>query len=342
MKEGQGKTVAIILVCLALGSISYGQIRQYEETTGSQVKKNLSLYVENSEFDFGQVTQGKKVSGITVIRNISEEILKIERIDSDIPGIYAEISDLSLAPDEEGTISVTLDSTMLSGQIIGRIAIKTDREENPEVILTVRANVETTLAFQPQTIFAGQIAKDASFSGRAMLGGRLIKEGKLQDFEIQTSSSAIEVKIQDPTAGLDGVLVEFVLKPDLKAGTFQEFITVISDDPPVEAQLKLLGQKLGIIRVTPDRFEFFPRNGKMPKKLEIIFECEKIFKITKVEDLTQSLNLSVKTIKKGKKYRLTAKQKKSAKIGILGVVKVHTDLEEHPLIHIPVIGGRSR
>ena len=172
MKEGQGKTVAIILVCLALGSISYGQIRQYEETTGSQVKKSISLYVENSEFDFGQVTQGKKPSSITVIRNISEEILKIERIDSDIPGIYAEISDLSLAPGEEGTISVILDSTMLAGQIIGHIAIKTDREENPEVILTVRANVETTLAFQPQTIFAGQIAKDASFSGRAMLGGR--------------------------------------------------------------------------------------------------------------------------------------------------------------------------
>jgi hypothetical protein len=59
-----------------------------------------------------------------------------------------------------------------------------------------------------------------------------------------------------------------------------------------------------------------------------------------VEDLSQSLKLSLKTLKKGKKYRLTARLKKGLKTGILGVVKIYTDLEEHPLIHIPVLGGR--
>lgn len=305
-------------------------------------KKNARLELTETEIDFGNITTGDKVSAIVSIHNSGNSTLQIEDIKSDITSISTFLADFSLGPGEKTTLEVILDATMIQGSLKSRIVIKTNDEENPEYNLEVRANIEPLLAFQPRSIFIGQIAKDAQYSGRAMLVGKLIKEEKLNDYEIETSSTAIKVKIQDTNVNQTGLIIEFVLKPEFKAGTFKAIITLKSNNPPIEAQLELLGQKLGIIKVTPDRFEFFPRNGKMPKKLEIIFECEKIFKITKVEDLTQSLNISLKTIKKGKKYRLTAKLKKSAKTGILGVVKVHTDLEEHPLIHIPVIGGRSK
>ncbi|MGD9346726.1 MAG: hypothetical protein PVH84_12735 [Candidatus Aminicenantes bacterium] len=239
-------------------------------------------------------------------------------------------------------IAITLDSSRLSEPLMSQIAILTDISEEPEALLRVRANIKAVLAFKPALISAGQIAKDASFSGRASLVGTLVEQGKLKNLKIETSTAAIDVEDIASPNYRRGVFLKFVLKPELKAGTFKETITLISENPPIKAVLEILGQKLGIIKVTPDRFSFFPKKGKRPKKLDIIFECEKVFKITKLEDLSGALDLSIKTLEKGRKYRLRAKLKKIPEGGILSVVKVHTDLEEHPLIHIPVIGGGER
>jgi hypothetical protein len=255
-------------------------------------------------------------------------------------GLNADISVDFLQPGEEGILSITLDSTMLSGPVIGHISMTTNREESPQPILRISAIVDSLVMFQSHSIFVGKIKKDASFSGRAMVKGKLVEEGRLRDFVIETSSPAIEAKIQSETSDTDSLWLEFVIHPELKAGTFNEAITLLSKNPHAFAKLSLLGQKLGIITFTPDRMEFFTVNGKKPKSRSIVFECEKPFKIIKLEDLSGALKLSIKTLEKGKKYRLTAKLKQTPKEGLLSVVKVHTDLEEHPLIHIPVIGGR--
>jgi hypothetical protein len=181
------------------------------------------------------------------------------------------------------------------------------------------------------------VAKEGSFSGKAKLLGKLVDEGKLKSITIHTSSPAIEARIRQQAGN---PILEFVLRPEQKAGTFQESITLVSEStPPVKAQLLLIGQKLGDIRVTPDRFEFFPEKGGKPDSRSIVLECEKPFNITKVEDLTGRLNLSIETIEKGRRYCLRAKLKNPMEGSFLGVVRVHTDLEVHPLIHVPAIGG---
>lgn len=311
-----------------------------QDINSHQIKKNANLYFTNTEYDFGQITQGEKPAATFYFRNTGSKTLNIDRVLVNIRNLIAVISDNSFGPGEEGTIEVILDSTAVHGRILGQIAIFANGQKEPATILQVSADIEPILAFEPSLIFVGQVAKDASYQANAMLMGKLIREKKLTDYEIRTSSPAIEVKMSPLNENSREAILRFVIHPELKAGTFEETVTFVSQNPPVQAQLKIQGQKLGIVKFTPDRFEFFPREGKMPKKIEILFECEKIFKITKVEDLTQSLKISLKTIEKGKKYRLTAKLKQRPKEGLLGVVKIYTDLEEYPLIHIPVIGSR--
>jgi hypothetical protein len=134
------------------------------------------------------------------------------------------------------------------------------------------------------------------------------------------------------------VFLEFVLLPEMKAGSFRESITIVSKNPPAKAQLLLFGQKLGGIRVSPDRLDFFPRKGIKSDSRSILFECNERFKITKVEDVSGLFSLSLKTIQEGKKYELTAELKTQTKGTFLGVIKVYTDLDVHPLIDIPFIG----
>ena len=278
--EVQAKKIILFTICLAIVIICYGETKRVQRIIPSQEKKKTSLYIENSKFDFGNLIQGEVSAATTTYQNTGNDILTIERITSEIQGISSVVSKMSLQPGENGTIEVMLDSTFLFGPIHANILIFTNHGEEPAGILEVKANINAVLAFQPASIFTGQIAKDASYSGRTMLIGKLVTEGKIKDFEIKTSSPAMETKIQEPTKNTTGIIFEFVLQPEFKAGTFKETIMLISEDINAQAQLVIMGQKLGIIRVTPDRFEFFPRNGKMPKKLEIIFECEKIFKIT--------------------------------------------------------------
>lgn len=336
------RIVLCVLLCLFNGGeiLNRSHMLFSAEMQALQEKKNVRIVLTPPEIDFGNINTGEIVSAMVSIHNPGDSALRIDTIKADITQISTSQKHISLEPQERVSLEITLDATNMHGNLRSRIVFNTNDDENNELILMVRANIKPLIAFQQPAIFVGQIARTAKYLGRALLIGKLIEEERLSDFEIKTSSPAIEVQIQNPRVNQTGLTVEFVINPELKAGTFKETITIVSNSPPAEAQLQLMGQKLGIIQVTPDRYEFFPIGGKMPKKLEIIFECEKIFKITKVEDLSQSLKLSLKTLKKGKKYRLTARLRKGLKTGILGVVKIYTDLEEHPLIHIPVLGGR--
>jgi hypothetical protein len=339
MRE-RGRITLILIVLLAIAP--WGTFRIWEVTAGQgtgafQKEKHGSITVTDPVYDFGEIIQGEKPVTTFALSNTGDDVLLIDRVAPDNKNIIAEASHELLLPGEGGTIKVILDSTGLYGTVVGRIAVITNDEKKPRVFLQVMAKVKPILALHPPFIFVGQVTKEGSFSGKAKLVGKLVDEGKLKSITIHTSSPTIEARIRQ-RAGKKAIL-EFVLRPEQKAGTFQESITLVSKDPPVQARLLLYGQKLGDIRVTPDRFEFFPEKGVRPDSRSIVFECEKPFNITKVEDLTGLLNLSIETIEKGRRYRLRAKLKNPFEGSFLGAVRVHTDLEVHPLIYVPAIGG---
>ena len=307
--------------------------------TSVQKKKHAIISIENPVHDFGKIIQGEKAVATFVFRNTGDDILNIDQVIADIKNITAVVSRKSVDPGKQGSIEVTLDSSGLYGKVASHIAVITNDEKRPEVFLEVMAQIQPLLALKPAFIFVGQVAKEGSFSGQAKLMGKLVEEGKLDTLKINKSSPAIEARIQQ-RAAKDAIL-KFVIRPEQKAGSFRESITLVSEDPFAQAQLLLFGQKLGAIRVTPDRLDFFRHKGMKADSRSILFQCDKPFNITKVEDLSALLNLSIKVIEEGRKYELTANLKGPMKGSFLGVVKVYTDLDEHPLIHIPVIGGRN-
>ena len=310
-----------------------------DEKNPSPKKKNVSIEMSHTIFDFGEVIQGKLLSTSFVLRNTGDDILNIKEVKPGFRFISAVLSDDSIQPGEECNIEVTLDVTSLFGHIRGRVTLITDMEDWPEVVLSIKAHVKPLLAFKPAQIFVGQLGRDDSYTNQATLLGKLVEEGKLKHYTINTSSPAIKTRIEKQKGKEEKFLLKFKIQPELKAGTFKETITIVLKDPLAQAQLTLLGQKLGIIEVTPDRFNFFPPEGKKPATGSIIFECDKPFKIIKVENNLKFIELNLKMVEKEKRYELQAKLNTPIKGTFMGVVKVHTDLEEHPLIHIPVIGN---
>jgi hypothetical protein len=340
MKEFRIKIWYFFSICVFFvnTTLCWGQALQDEKESSPQ-KNNVSIEMSHTIFDFGEIIQGKISSTTFVLRNSGNDTLTIKEVVSSIKMITAILSDDSIQPGEAGNIEVTLDTTPFYGSVVGRITLITDVEDRPEIVLIVKAVVKPILVFNPRYIFVGQLEKDDSYSKQATLLGKLVEEGKLKHYTINTSSPAIKTRIEKQKGKEEKLLLKFKILPELKPGTFKETITLVSEDPPAQAQLDLLGYKVGIIRIEPDRLNFFPPEGKKPGTGSIIFECDKPFKIIKVEANVDFSILKVTTIKKGNKYRLKAKLNKSIKGTILGVVKIFTDLEENPRIDIPVIGN---
>jgi hypothetical protein len=342
MKEPGRIMWLFVLLCViaATGTGCIWQKSAEQEMTSIQRKKRASISIANTVYDFGDIIQGETPVATFVFRNAGDDVLNINQGVTDDKDITTVVSHKSLNPGEEGSIKATLDSTRLYGKVVRHITVITNDEEQPEVLFKVMARVQPNIALEPPFIFVGQVPKGGSFSGKARLRGKLVDEGKLKNLTINKSSPSIEARIQHQTVKDENVaFLEFVLLPEMKAGSFRETLTLISEDPPSQAQLLLFGQKLGDIRFTPDKLELFPRKGMKADSRSILLECDKPFNITKVEDLSGRLELSIKVINEGRKYELTAKVKNPREGSFLGVVKVYTDLEEHSLIHIPVIGG---
>lgn len=340
MKECGRKIWYFFSICVFFinTTLCWGQPLQAEQKITSK-EKTAGIEMSHTVFDFGEVIQGKILSTTFVLRNTGKAILNIEEVKPSFRFISAVLSDDSIQPGEECNIEVNLDATSLFGHISGRVTLITDMEDWPEVVLSIKAHVKPLLAFKPAQFFVGQLGRDDSYSNQATLAGKLVEEGKLKHYTINTSSPAIKTRIEKQKGKEEKFLLKFKILPELKAGTFKETITIVLKDPLAQAQLTLLGQKLGIIEVTPDRFNFFPPEGKKPDTGSIIFECDKPFKIIKVETNLKFLKLNLKMVEKEKKYELQATLNEPIKGTFMGVVKIHTDLEEHPLIHIPVIGN---
>lgn len=339
-----GKILRAVLFLIAIAapvSCLSSQEAAGERTDGRQQReKHARIAIEKTFHDFGQVIQGEKAVVTFAFRNTGDHVLNIEEVTADHGNITTVLSDKSLDPRDEGTIEVILDTTGLQGSVIGRIKVLTNDENRQETVLKVTAGIEPLLALDPPFLFAGQLARGAAFSGKARLGGTLVEEGGFPNLTITKSDTAIEAMIERGTVKDRPVaFLKFVLLPEFKAGTFQETITVVSEDPPAQAQLLVAGQKLGDITFTPDRLEFFPLAGETPDAGTILFESDETFHITKVEDFSGFLNISIETIEEGKKYKLTAKLENPPDGSFLAVVRIHTDLGQHPLIHIPVIGN---
>jgi hypothetical protein len=306
-----------------------------------QKEKHAKITFEKTVYNFGKITQGDVLTATFVFRNTGENILNIDKVIADRNCTASVSSGETLYPGEKGSIQATLDSSNLTGHVVKRIILATNDPKHKETVLELKAHVEAILTLDPPFIFVGQLDKDESYSNRVKLAGKLADEANLSALTINVSSPSIKAGIEHRMVeGKEMPFLAFTIQPEMKSGNFKEGVTLISKDPPANAKLMLFGLKLGDIRVTPDKLDFSPDDKLKADFRSILLESEKNFRIIKVEDLSGILATSIEVIETGKTYKLLAKIKsESLTQNFLGVVKVYTDLQEQPIINIPVIRG---
>lgn len=99
------------------------------------------IYFPETQHDFGKVNEGDKVNYTFKFTNKGSSQLKIKDIKTSCGCTAALVSNDNLAPGQEGTIKVELDTKNRSGKMSRTVTIQSNDPKDPTKILTIYADI---------------------------------------------------------------------------------------------------------------------------------------------------------------------------------------------------------
>lgn len=112
----------------------------------TEAEKKLSeqpgILFNDTQFDFGNVLEGKKVDHTFTFWNGGKGTLEIKDIQTSCGCTAALISSKILKPGENGTLKVELDTSNRSGKMSRTITVKSNDPKEPNKVLTIFADVQ--------------------------------------------------------------------------------------------------------------------------------------------------------------------------------------------------------
>lgn len=140
MKNSCQRFIGTVVVLVSLMSGSAGA-RQ----TGSTAKAAPapSAVVHNATYDFGDVYKGEVISQLFLVRNEGDAELRIESVTAGC-GCSVADSDRVIAPGQEGKAYLQVKTASQTGPITKIATLHTNDPLQPNIVLTVTANVLTS------------------------------------------------------------------------------------------------------------------------------------------------------------------------------------------------------
>lgn len=197
------------------------------------------LVLQQSEYDFGDIKQGEKVSHVFVLTNRGGDLLKINSVRPSCGCTAAMPEKNELSPGESTNLTVTFNSTGRMGKQKKLVRIDTNDPENYEAVLTITANVKLPDEANGKYPVINFHETQHDFGK--------VTEGKVVEytFEFENSGTA-ELKIKDikTSCGCTAALVSSeLLEPGEKGtlkveldtsnrkGRMSRTVTINSNDP---------------------------------------------------------------------------------------------------------------
>jgi len=112
-----------------------------KETTNLKTSSGPSLELPKTQFNFGKVIEGKVVDHTFTFINNGDATLSIKEVKTSCGCTVALLSKKELAPGEEGTLKVELNTANRSGKMTRNITIISNDPKEPQKYLTIYAEI---------------------------------------------------------------------------------------------------------------------------------------------------------------------------------------------------------
>lgn len=115
------------------------------------------ITVDRPVFDFGSITQGKKIDHVFILKNRGDMPLTILRTRTSCGCTAANVSTKTVEPGRSTELKTTFDSANFSGKITKTITVETNDPANPTYTLTVKGVVNEELFVTPRQANLGLV-----------------------------------------------------------------------------------------------------------------------------------------------------------------------------------------
>jgi len=197
------------------------------------------LLVQPSTHDFGEITQGEKVTHVFVLTNNGGDLLIIEKVQASCGCTAANPEKNELAPGESTNLEVIFNSAGRHGAQKKNITLKSNDPENPLVKLIITATVvksdnpeaKLPALYFPETkhdfgkVKEGNVVEftfNFSNNGKATL--------KIKDVRTSCGCTAALVSSEKLEPGAEGT-IKIELDTKNRSGKMSRTITIQSNDP---------------------------------------------------------------------------------------------------------------
>ena len=219
-----------------------------------------AIKFEETEYDFGTVERGEKVTHYFKFKNTGDEPLVIEKVRSSCGCTAALATKKVLQPGEEGKIRVEFNSRGYNGKVTKSVTVKSNDPTYPTVRLIITGKVESTYSVNPGYLALGLIRPDSLPVETVTVTFK--KKGMGVD-SIKVASGEEYIKVKPLEEKKDHYTFEVRLKPNVKEGNLFGRIDLYlknSKDPLV--RIPLSAKIMGDIEVFPTTISFGGPRGR--------------------------------------------------------------------------------
>jgi Protein of unknown function (DUF1573) len=299
--------------------------------------------------DMGTVPKGEKVTHDFMIKNDGTVPLEITEVRPSCGCTVAEF-DKRIAPGQSGKVHVVVDTETFAGPIAKGVTVFTNDAENPQIELTIRAEVQPIIAVQP------------GYARYIIVQGEE-KEGRIEQTLWATDGAPMDiVKVDSPYPFLK---VDFhEAKPeeqvaeakgkgkqwkvatrldrDAPVGALADYVRVTTTHPKQKiVEIPISGFVRPVVAVTPPLADFGSIELKEPFKRTLVvraFSTEPI-KVTSVEGSVKGMEAQLQPVQEGREYQIHVTLKPEMGKGpFSGKLTIHTDSPKKPVLEVEYKG----
>jgi len=186
------------------------------------------LTFDHSSFDFGKVTQGKKVEHVFTFRNKGDAPVTIQRVGSSCGCTVATPSTRVVPPWKSGELKASFDSSDFSGPVSKEVFVYTTDPQKPALTLTMKGIVIEEIVVTPGQLNLGEVKAGGRKDGVVLLenrGSGTIRIKALRSGHPQMTASCDKRTLKPG----EKASIRVSLTPRGDARFINGFITIVTD-----------------------------------------------------------------------------------------------------------------
>lgn len=190
------------------------------------------LAVVESNYNFGTVSQGKKVQHNFVIRNSGDAILQIKELNASCGCTAAKPSSSLIPPGKSAEIQVIFDSANFSGKVQKSVSVVTNAGRSPKFTLNLDGNIVEELQVAPRQLSLGPVKPGVAKQASVTVTNRGANSVKL--LSVSANSTSLQIKAVIKKAELkpgETGTIDLAITPRSEAKVLSGYLHIITDSP---------------------------------------------------------------------------------------------------------------